>query len=266
MNRLSAFIDGVGLLGPGLNGWDAAAEVLAQRLPYAGAKTVLPAPAMLPAAERRRSGPLVRLALAVGVEAAAGRELSRLPTVFSASSGDGANCHEICQVLASSERLISPTRFHNSVHNAASGYWSIATGAMENASVLCAYDASFGAGLLEAMAQVAVEQVSVLLIVADGCYPEPLFAARPVPDEFGVALLLSPQPGAESRGRIALGFTDAAPDRMQDAQLEALRAAIPAARSLPLLQALARGASAGITLDYLEHSRIALDFEAQSPA
>jgi hypothetical protein len=261
MSRLSVHIDGIGLLGPGLNGWQASGAVLAQRMPYQGEKTALPAPTMLPAAERRRSGPLVRLALAVGAEAALGHDLSRLPTVFSASSGDGANCHEICQMLAMGDRMISPTRFHNSVHNAASGYWSIATGAMENASVLCAHDASFGAGLLEAMAQVAVEERSVLLVVVDSSYPEPLHAARPIPDEFGVALLLSPRPGAQTLGRIALGFADDAASRMADAQLEALRAAIPAARSLPLLAALARGDSGRLVLDYLEHSRIALDVE-----
>ena len=76
-------------------------------------------------------GAVVKLALAVGLEACAhaGAIPARLPAVFTSSGGDGRNCHEICAALASAERLISPTRFHNSVHNAAAGYWGIATGA-----------------------------------------------------------------------------------------------------------------------------------------
>ncbi|MBK4736691.1 beta-ketoacyl synthase chain length factor [Noviherbaspirillum pedocola] len=266
MSRLFAHIDGIGLLGPGLNGWEAGSAVLARRSAHAVEKTLLPPPAMLPAAERRRSGPLVRLALAVGAEAGAGQDLSKLPTVFSASSGDGANCHEICQMLAAGDTMISPTRFHNSVHNAASGYWSIGAGAMENASVLCAHDASFGAGLLEAMAMVAVDGARVLLVVVDSSYPEPLRTARPIPDDFGVALLLSPQPGAATLARIGLEFSTDAPSRMADAALEAMRETIPAARSLPLLEALAQRANGRVVLDYLEHSRLAIDMEASPSA
>jgi len=62
-----------------------------------------------------------------------------------------------CKTLASDDRSISPTRFHNSVHNAPAGYWGIASGAMTPATVLCAHDASFGAGLLEALTQLAVD-------------------------------------------------------------------------------------------------------------
>jgi Beta-ketoacyl synthase, N-terminal domain len=266
MNQLHAHIDGIGVLGPGLDDWQSGSAALAGRLAYAARKAVLPAPVMLPAAERRRCGPLVRVALAAGLQAAGSRDLSTLPMVFSASSGDGANCHEICQMLASSDRQISPTRFHNSVHNAPAGYWSIGAGAMETASVLCAHDASFGAGLLEAMAQVVADKVSVLLICADSAYPEPLHAARPIPGEFGLGLLLSPRRGMDSIAGISVGLSERDAARLADPELEALRSGIPAARSLPLLQALARGESAGITLDYLEHSRIALDLAAGAQA
>ena len=91
----------------------------------------------------------------------------------------------------SSERLISPTRFHNSVHNAAAGYWSIAYGCTEASTSLCAGDASFGAGLLEALAQLAAVAPAVLLLAYDADYPPPLHAKRPIADAFGVALLLT---------------------------------------------------------------------------
>ncbi|MDP3616451.1 MAG: beta-ketoacyl synthase chain length factor, partial [Rhodoferax sp.] len=126
---LTAYIEGIGLLGPGLNDWPGAQAVLAGRQPYLPQKTLLPSPTLLPAAERRRSGAIVKLTLATGLEAiaAAGLAAVSLPSVFSSSGGDGENCHAICEMLASQDRQISPTRFHNSVHNTASGYWSIAT-------------------------------------------------------------------------------------------------------------------------------------------
>jgi hypothetical protein len=114
-------------------------------------------------------------------------------------------------VLASDDRHISPTRFHNSVHNAPAGYWGIASGAMTPATVLCAHDASFGAGLLEAMTQVAVEGIGTLLITYDMPYPEPLHAKRPLPSAFGIALALMPSRSAHSLARLELELSDAAP-------------------------------------------------------
>ncbi|HJW54894.1 MAG TPA: beta-ketoacyl synthase chain length factor [Burkholderiaceae bacterium] len=267
MTTLTCYIDGVGLLGPGLAGWPASRAILAGHAAYQYHKTLLQAPALLPPAERRRCGPIVKLTMAVGQEAAlaAGLDVAGLPTVFSASGGDGNNCHEICAALASEDRLLSPTRFHNSVHNAAAGYWGIATGAMAASSVLCAYDASFGAGLLEAMAQVRVEQTPVLLIACDTTYPEPLRKARPIPDEFGVGLALAPLRSEASLAKISIALTADPADRLADGALERMRAAIPAARSLPLLCALAQAASASMTLGYLDAAGLAVTVEPCCP-
>ena len=118
---LSAWIEGIGFLAPGLNDWPAARAVLRGEATYVAAPSLLPAPSILPAAERRRASRVVKLTLAIGLEAAAHAEadISQLATVFTASGADGHNCHALCEQLASDDRQISPTRFHNSVHNAA---------------------------------------------------------------------------------------------------------------------------------------------------
>ena len=259
--KLSAYIDGIGLLGPGLNGWPESRAVLRGTATYQLHKTLLPVPQILPAAERRRAGMIVKLTLATGLEAvnAAGVEPASLPMVFSASGGDGENCHAICETLVSSDRQISPTRFHNSVHNAAAGYWSIATGAMASASVLCAYDASFGAGLLEAITQVSVDRTRCLLLACDTPYPEPLHGARPILDAFGIALMLSPERSPTSLAQIALHFTESAGNTLDIPALENLRQGIPAARGLPLLTAIAQGHAQHVILDYLEPAQLAVD-------
>ncbi len=260
---LSGYIEGIGLLGPGLANWPDSQAILSGEQPYVPRKTVLPSPALLPAAERRRSGAIVKLTLATGLEAvtAAGLDAASLPSVLTSSGGDGDNCHLICEMLASADRQISPTRFHNSVHNAAAGYWSIATGAMTTASVLSAFDASFGAGLLEALTQVTVDQVSTLLLACDTAYPEPLYSVRPIPDAFGIALVLAPQRSARAMARLTVSLTDSRADRLDDAALENLRMHIPAARGLPLLQALARRQHKNVVLDYLDTTRLAVAIE-----
>jgi hypothetical protein len=258
--NLTAYIEGIGLLGPGLADWPTAQPVLTGQQPYQSSRTVLPAPTRLPPAERRRSSAIVKLTLATGLEAvaAAGLDAATLPCVFTASGGDGDNCHAICAMLASDDRAISPTRFHNSVHNAAAGYWGIATGAKTNTSVLCAFDASFGAGLLEAITQVVVDNARTLLLACDTQYPEPLHSARPITDSFGIALVLAPQRSARSLAQISVSLTADPAQPLDDAALESLRLGIPAARGLPLLCAIALRQDTRLVLDYLDTQRLAV--------
>ena len=260
---LSAYVGGLGVLGPGLANWQQAEAVLSGRQAYVPAPTVLPMPTILAAAERRRTGRVVKLALAIGSEAVsqAGMDPRTLASVFSSSGGDGHNCHELCQALSLAGREISPTRFANSVHNAAAGYWSIGTGAMVESTVLCAFDASFTAGLLEAMTQVVVDEAPVLLVAYDSEYPEPLHAKRPIPDAFGVALVLTPQQRAGSFARVDAALTELSYDRLTDPALEALRCAFPAARSLPLLRLLAEVRGGSAVLEYLDVSRLQVRIE-----
>lgn len=261
---LTAHIEGIGVLGPGLPDWPASAAVLAGSSPYQGARTVLPIPSALPSAERRRAGRVVRLALAVGAEAVAqsGADARSLPTVFCSSGGDGDNCHEICSALATDERFISPTRFHNSVHNAAAGYWSIAYGCTEASVTLCAFDASFGAGLLEAVSQVASGAGPVLLVAYDIDYPPPLHAQRRIPDAFGLSLLLAPAKSPRSLSSIGVSLCQLASTRLDRPEFEALRASNPAARGLPLLEHLAQARAGTVILDYLDTARVAIEIHA----
>jgi hypothetical protein len=268
MTALTVAIEGIGVLGPGLSDWPSCRAVLSRAAPYEQARTVLPAPEVLPPAERRRAGRVIKLALAVGAEAVrqSGREASSLASVFSSSGGDGDNCHEICVALAEAQRLISPTRFHNSVHNAAAGYWSIAYGCTEPSITLSAYDASFAAGLLEAATQVVQTSRPALLVSYDADYPPPLQSQRRIEDAFGISLVLAPAgaastsnaAGALTRMRVSLSREPA--DRLERAEFEALRLSTPAARSLPLLTLLARAPRGRVLLEYLPGQSLALEF------
>ena len=148
---------------------------------------------------------------------------------------------------------VSPTRFHNSVHNAPAGYWGVATGAMESSTSLCAYDWSFAAGLIEALAWVAVERQPVVLVAYDTPYPEPLRSVRPIAAVFGVAFVLCagahrPEHRHARRRRRSTGSQVCVCPRDSRALCEG----VPAARSLPLLCALARAVPTDVAIDYLD--------------
>lgn len=257
---LSVSVRGIGLLGPGLADWTRGQQLLREPPAWVFQPTVLTAPGRLPPAERRRAGDIVKLSIAVADQACAqaGVDTQHLATVFTASSGDAANCNALCEALATPQRVISPTRFTNSVHNAVAGYWHIATTSRAPSTSLCAHDSSFGAGLLEAMAQCVSARRPVLLVAGDVPYPEPLHGVRPLSAAFGVALLFDVGPGDAALSVLTLhtGETDAPPSQCGDAALDALCRGVPAARSLPLLRALAGRAPASLRIEGLEGCRV----------
>ncbi|MBL8325545.1 MAG: beta-ketoacyl synthase chain length factor [Rubrivivax sp.] len=266
MSRLTIHIAGVGLLGPGLDDWATGAGLLAAPAAWAPRPTLAPAPARLPATERRRAGPVVKAAVAVADQAVAsgGLDPRTLATVFTSASGDPGTCHALCEALARPERLVSPTRFTNSVHNAPAGTWHIATRSMRPSTSLAAFDASFGAGLLEAAVQCTQGAAPVLLVACDQPYPAPLHALRPLPDLFATALVLCPRAPAAGWSRCLTlqpgGGGAATP--CDHAGLEAVRRGIPAARALPLLTALARPGAAQVVVDAAEGWPMRVDLGA----
>ena len=268
MKPLGAWLHGLGVIGSGIADWAQMRRILRGESRWTPAPLDLPPPETLPAAERRRTGNTTRLALAAGHAAladAAARgdatDVRTLPSVFASSGGDGSNCHAICSTLASPQRLVSPTRFHNSVNNAASGYWGIATGAMAASTIVFGYDGSFAAGLLEALAWLAGSGGRILLIAYDEPYPQPLHAVRPIAGSFGLGCLLADEAPPAGGARLSVAPCGEASDTCADPALESLRLGIPAARSLPLLAAIATGTPAPqrVVLDYLDDLNLGID-------
>lgn len=260
---IRCFLRGIGVQAPGLAGWPVCRDVLAGARAYRPEPLATPMPEILPANERRRASASVRLALSVAQEAAAMSAIpaSAFATVFTSSDGDPAILDQLCETLAQSPREMSPIRFHNSVHNAAAGYWSIATGSRLPATSVCAFDGSFAAGLIEAGVQVGEERTPVLLVAADLEIPPLLYPLRPIDTAFAVALALSHDraEGAIARCEVAI-VPGGAPAFGTGSRLQGLFAN-PAGRSLPLLQTLARGAPGTVLVEYSESHSVAIRVE-----
>jgi hypothetical protein len=239
----------VGLAATGLAGWEVAQPVLRGESAYVAAALPPFQPRLLPANERRRAKPAVLQAFRAAEDAVARASCpaADLATVFASSEADMEIIHRICTALGEPARIISPTDFHNSVHNAAAGYWSIAVGARGPSNTICAYDASFAAGLLDAAAQVGAEACDTLLVAYDVPTAYPLNTERPIPTAASVALVLS---AGGSGAQLLLSLQNhGSADTLSDPGLEALRQSNPAARALPLLRLLATGASGSVLLD-----------------
>ena len=82
---------------------------------------------------------------------------------------------------------------------------------------------------------------------------------RPLPDALGIALVLAPQQSQQALAQISMSITNDAADQLDDIALETLRLAIPAARGLPLLRAIAQRKTTRVVLDYLDSTRLAVE-------
>jgi hypothetical protein len=187
-------IESVGVLAPGFADWQDARAVLAGRAPFVPAPLAPCMPASLPAAERRRSSPTVRLALAAAEQALQRTAIApeEMSLVFASPEAAAVITHQLCEALAGT-REVSPTQFHNSVHNAPSGYYSIAMKAKLGATSLCRGPWTFGAGLLAAAVQALCDDVPVLFVCYDSPLPAPLCETMPVVEATAIAMVIAPR-------------------------------------------------------------------------
>jgi hypothetical protein len=246
------YVDGIGLWAAGLPNLAALRDCLRgdPALTDAPAK---PAPGMLAAAEKRRAPDSVLLALEAATQAcsAAARDPRELPSVFTCTYGDLAITDHMCSTLASAPTQLSPTKFHNSVHNAAAGYWGIASGSTTPTTALSAGPHSFAAGLLEAAMQLLADNDSVLLVAYDIASPAMLNQVASSSALFGAALVLSNRRSAQSVASIALFIEHGAPPAsaiFSSSLLQQLYTSNPMASCLPLFVALAGAPQTSVIL------------------
>jgi hypothetical protein len=233
-------IAGVGVRGPGVRDFPELTALFKQDSDQPLAATESPKPERIPARERRRSPLAARLAIEVADQAcsAAGVDPSQTACVFASGAGDTTITDYMCRALDSEDMLLSPTRFHNSVHNAPVGYWTITTGCHQPANSVSGFLHTFPVALLEAACQCVVENTPVLLVAQDIASPPPFVDLLNVVDSFAVALVLLPG-GGPRQLNLERHNTPVSWPGLEQRQLTAIYDSNPAARSLPLLGSIA---------------------------
>lgn len=103
-----------------------------------------------------------------------GVDVHHVPTVYGSSLGEIETMVTLLRMLYEEEGKLSPNRFKNSVHNAASGLVSIGTGNTAFSTAIAGGDRSFEVSFLEAWALLVDAGGHVILAVADDVPPEPL--------------------------------------------------------------------------------------------
>jgi Beta-ketoacyl synthase, N-terminal domain len=259
---------GVGLLGGGLEGWAKGREVLMGARPFHFDSLPNPEASLLPANEQRRSTASVRWAVHVAQEAMSqsGLDPRDVATVFASSGGEMGVLDQLCRALATTERIISPTLFHHSVHNTAAGYWGIATSCQQSSTALSCYDDSGAAGLLEAVTYATMENCPVLFVSYDLPAPDPLIRARSIQSAFATALVLTAASTAGTSAAASVTLTPAEGGEvtgMPDIDLERLRVDNPSARLLPMLRALAGTDPCTICMNVLGDQRLVVEIEPE---
>ena len=202
-----------------------------------------PKPHLVPANERRRLPLPARLAIESSWQAtqAAGVDLENLTSVFVSGLGDTDLTDYMCKVLASEHKELSPTKFHNSVHNAPAGYWTISSKNMASATSVAGYEHSTSLALLEALIQLRSENNPVLVTLYDAPVSdilEPLLLNK---EPFSFSLLLVPE-GQNFEGvKLEVSVEDGvetgwAPLLTQDNYLQTLHKYNPSAKILGFVE------------------------------
>jgi len=200
------------------------------------------APGLLPTAVRRRAPVSVKMAIEVMKQACdmAALDPRDLATVYCSAMGDMQITDYICQTLTESPELLSPTQFHNSVHNAATGYWTIATAAHSPATAISAYTYSASMAFFEAAVQAVGEELPVLLVTEEVQAPPALRFACPTNAPFAAAMVLAPvSKNLPALARLGFKTRVGAVEWTGHGDLPDQLADIPSAQLISILAALA---------------------------
>ncbi|WP_158658054.1 beta-ketoacyl synthase chain length factor [Agarilytica rhodophyticola] len=273
-NSLRCNIIGIGAWGPGFNNWPELKALLLQQnqTHEESPKPVTPKPTIIPANERRRSPLPVKIAVETSWQAAQQSTLEPhdMACVFGSGLGDTEITNYMCRALNNELKQLSPTKFHNSVHNAAAGYWTISTDCMKSANSIAAYDNTAGLALLEGLSQCVYQDELVLVTLFDDKAHNAYRDIFPCDTAFSAALVLSPEQHHSDKSIARLdmqlgsrGSAPISPEPIANAHLDTLYHQNPAAKILNVLQAIAKlddaSPSAQVQLNISENTQVTFD-------
>ena len=200
------YVRGVGLWSPGFDG------PLAWCQQKADASIEKPPASLLEGPLRRRATPLTRMAVEVFDQATRHAQVDPacIATVWATAYGEHTPAIKLLQMMQRGEGKLSPTHFHNSVHNTAGGYASIATGNVAPSTTLTGGGELVASGLLEAWCLVESSDQEVALIFADEPL-QPPFDRDDIRSPLALSLLLSPWPERSLCALSGLGRAEIAP-------------------------------------------------------
>lgn len=251
---------GVGIWSEAFSGWEQFCTVIAGEAVEVDTKLQSE---LISPRERRRAPQFVKMAVEVMDEACRMAQVEResVATVFASGMGDMQITDYMCRTLATMPRTLSPTKFHNSVHNAATGYWSIATDSNAPANAVSGYEHSASVALLEGAIQAVEENIPVLVAVQEAAAPMPFKSVYDSDHPLAIAMLLAP-PGTCSSPicELGVGISRDTPSQIQSAVFLGVDLETNfAAEILGLFLAIADGRNNRISLRVSPSANLSID-------
>jgi len=239
-------IRGVGFFSPGFDG---ARALVASR---ADPAVLLPREGILPARARRGTSLVTRMMVDVADQAiaAARFDIHTVRTVYASAYGEVETALVLLRMRHTDDGVLSPARFHLSVHNTASGLLSIAQGNRSSSTAIAAGAQTVAMGLLEAAALFHESPGPIVVVFADEPVPDALWPGHAYPP-VAVAFALD----HEAEGALAC-IEDIRQDVNAPPAPDLSPFALnPAAAAVPLLRAVLSADKASRMLVPLEAAR-----------
>ena len=264
MPAFTLAIESVAFWSPTLPDWPTARAVFRGEGFVSGEGQRIPAPSGLPPGERRRAPESVALALHVAEAAMAGARCSPqdVLSVFTSAHGDLPVIDHLCSTLVHDPRMVSPTRFVHSIHNAPAGVWSMLHQNRHAHAAISAGEYSYACGLLEAAMTAQTEQRPVLLVAYDtaavGALTHTTHSAAPM------ALAMVLQPGSPAADQASLRWRLDPPEAEKSGSLSPQAQALPPngmSPALPWLACLARESATKLELPLSPHQCLSLEYQ-----
>lgn len=238
MTVRTAYLDALTLIAPGIETEEQLHTALRARVVADFASDWKAAPESISSRARRRYSPQILLAIQVAEKIAPALS-DEAAWVFGSAFGEGETLKIILDALCTPNMAIRPTRFQNSVHNAASGQWTIARSIRSAATSICGGDCTAGSSMLKALLQTQLEDRSVGMVLFDAPLPYPLNGSHRLTVPAGAGFALSPHKGPKSIAAIEYSLCDAAHSRVSTAFAQkALTTDNPVFAILPLVERL----------------------------
>lgn len=206
---------------------------------------------MLEGPLRRRASELTRASVEVFGQAvrSANVDPATVATIWATAHGEHGTAIKLLKMMLRGDGKVSPTHFHNSVHNTSSAYASIAGGNATGSTTLTGGPELVSSALLEAFCQIDAGQREVIVVLGD----EPLHAPFERADmqaPLAVAFCLSAEADAAS-----FELANLRRDTLPTAKPHDALGGLYVSAALPLLEHVVVGKSGTIPLEIEEHRR-----------
>ena len=278
MKPISFQILGIGCWGPGFQNWSQLQSILSEtNLDTTSEESQSdiskgPKPEIIPANERRRAPLPVRLAVESSWQACQHANIAAesLASVFVSGIGDTQLTDYMCRALVGESKALSPTKFHNSVHNAAAGYWTISTGCRQAANSVAGFQEAVSLALMEALLQCQIEGKPILITFYDAPSSTVLKELLKNETAFSASIIIGPADTSSDAQNYQATISNGAyqwPNFKSTQPLQECYNNNPAAKLLPLLHAFAhRDANAmqSITMPLSSERHLSISAEPQA--